>query len=362
MPSKIFQRFVSNPVKNLLGAGSNVCMLDGNTVYRHIAQTPFIIMACNTRIKHVIPGIMKAAEELDAIVAFELTATEGGLDGGYTGQTPAQFATTVMEYAENCGFTKPFVIHADHITVKNTSREEIDAAKALIQAQLAAGYRSFAIDASFNPLKENIKIVAELVPPLIEAGVGIEVEIGEVTPVGRESNLSTVEDVEQFLSGLADLDIHPHLLAIDNGSKSGNYLDGQLINIDLERTGEIFTAAKKFGISGLVQHGITGTPLRIVGKLAEYGIRKGNIGTLWQNVAHAGLPPELVDEMRDWARENGRDIKYATGVFVDRINSIPADDIKLIVDLAYREAREFITAFHAKGSASRLAESLSQEP
>lgn len=362
MPSKIFQRFVSDQTTNLLGSDSNVCMLDGSTVYSHIVQTPFIIMACNTRIKHVIPGIMKAAEELDAIVAFELTATEGGLDGGYTGQTPAQFAATVLEYAESCKFTKPFIIHADHITVKNTSREEIDAAKALIKAQLAAGYRSFAIDASFNPLLENIRIVAELVPPLIEASVGIEVEIGEVTPVGRESNLSTVEDVEQFLSGLADLGIHPHLLAIDNGSKSGNYLDGQLINIDLERTGEIFTAAKRFGVSGLVQHGITGTPLRIVGKLAEYGIRKGNIGTLWQNVAHAGLPPELVDEMRDWARENGRDIKYATGVFVDRINSIPDDDIKLIVDLAYREAREFITAFHAKGSASKLAESLSREP
>lgn len=362
MPKEIFRRYIPEQIKSLLGSDSTVCMLNGSTVYRHIAETPFIIMACNTRIKHVIPGIMRAAQELDAVIAFELTATEGGLDGGYTGQTPEEFVKTVVQYAESCKFTKPFIIHADHITVKNSSSEELDAARALIKAQLTAGYRSFAIDASFNPIQDNIRIIAELVPPLIAAGVGLEVEIGEVTPVGRESSLTTVEDVEEFLSGLAALGIHPHLLAIDNGSKSGNYLDGQLVNIDLERTGEIFQTAKRFGISGLVQHGITGTPLRIVGKLADYGIRKGNIGTLWQNVAHAGLPPELVDDMRDWSRENKRDIKYATGVFAERINAIPPEDIKLIVDLAYREAREFITAFHAKGSASRLADALGSDP
>jgi len=342
----------------MLGSDSKICMLDGSTVYRHINKSPFIIMACNTRIKHVIPGIMRAAEELDAVIAFELTATEGGLDGGYTGQTPQQFVTTVLGYADACRFTKPFIIHADHITIKNTSKEEIDSARRLIEAQLAAGYRSFALDASFNQLQDNIRIIAELAPPLIAEGVGLELEIGEVTPVGRESNLTTIEEVEHFLGTLADLNIRPHLLAIDNGSKSGNYLDGQLINIDLQRTGEIFAAVGKYGVCGLVQHGITGTPLRIVGKLADYGIRKGNIGTLWQNVAHAGLPPELVDSMRDWAREQKMDIKYATGVFSSEINSIPAEDVKLIADLAYREAREFISAFHAKGSASRLAENI----
>jgi len=361
MPIHQLCRHISPRVQRMLGSTSKVCMLDGSTVFKHIADSPFIIMACNTRIKHVIPGIMRAADELDAVIAFEFTATEGGLDGGYTGQTPVQFVTTVLEYAETCKFTRPFIIHADHITIKSCAAEEIEAARALIKAQLDAGYRSFALDASFNSLDDNIRIVADLASELISENVGLELEIGEVTPVGRESNLTTVDDVENFLGGLADLNITPHLLAIDNGSKSGNYLDGQLVNIDLARTGEIFAAARKFGVSGLVQHGITGTPLRIVGKLAEYGIRKGNIGTLWQNVAHAGLPPELVDDMRDWARENRRDIKYATGVFCDRINAIPAEDIKLINDLAYREAKEFITAFHAKGSATRLAEAIGKE-
>src|SRR5512145_492682 len=137
MPQKHLYRYISPRVLSMLGSDSRVCMLDGSTVYQHITESPFIIMACNTRIKHVIPGIMRAAEELDAVIAFELTATEGGLDGGYTGQNPQQFVTTVMGYAESCKFTRPFIIHADHITIKNTSNEEIDSARALIAAQLA---------------------------------------------------------------------------------------------------------------------------------------------------------------------------------------------------------------------------------
>jgi fructose-bisphosphate aldolase class II len=153
-------------------------------------------------------------------------------------------------------------------------------------------------------------------------------------------------------------DVRPLLLSINNGSKRGNYLEGESVNIELELTGEIFRKAREFGVAGLVQHGITGTPLRIVGKLAEYGIRKGNIGTLWQNVAHAGLPLELMDDMRQWARNNRRDIKYATGIFKEEIDAIPDQNIVMINDMAYRESKEFLTAFRAKGSATRLAERL----
>lgn len=360
MTAEIFRYHIAENVKSQLGTASRVCPIKGSSAFRRCGGDPFIIMACNPRIRHVIPGVMRAAEELDALVAFELTATEGGIDGGYTGQTPQLFSATVIGYAESGKFTKPFIIHADHITVKSSAENELLAAEALISAQIKAGYTSFAVDASFNPLPENISIVARLFSKLQGLDAGLEVELGEVPPVGSDSSLTTVAEVEEFLGALSACGIAPHLLAINNGCKSGNYLDGQLVNIDLQRTGEIFETAGRSGVYGLVQHGITGTPLRIAGKLAGYGIRKGNIGTLWQNVAHAGLPPDLVDEMRDWSRHEKKDIKYATAVFSEKINSINAADQKLIADLAYREAKEFITAFHAKGSVSKLAETLRQ--
>ncbi len=356
---KTLQELVPEKIKSRLGSKSTICLLNGKDVFSSLRHEPVIVMACNTRIRHVIPGIMKAAEELDAVVAFELTQTEGGLDGGYTGQTPRIFFDTVIDYADRCNFTMPFFVHGDHITIRDTSPQELSNAENLLKSQLDAGFTSFALDASFNPVTDNIRIVGALAPAVIQEGYSLEVELGEVKPVGNESNLTTLAETDTFLKGLAAQGIHPDLLAIDNGSKSGNYLEGEMVRIDLERTMEIFQAARGYGLAGLVQHGITGTPLRIVGKLAEYGVRKGNIGTLWQNVAHAGLPLDLMDAMRHWARENRKDIKFATGVFKSEIDAIPEENRRQIHDMAYREAREFLTAFNSKGSASRLAGRLS---
>jgi fructose-bisphosphate aldolase class II len=354
MTNKLLEHLPAR-VRDRLGSDSRVCLMNGKDVFSSLRQEHTIIMACNARIRHVIPGIMKAAEELDAVVAFELTRTEGGLDGGYTGQTPRVFFDTIIDYAERCRFTKPFFIHGDHITIRDTSPGELEQAENLINEQLDVGFTSFAIDASFNPVADNIRIVSALARPVIAEGYGLEVELGEVKQVGSESNLTTVPETEAFLSGLSANGVHPDLLAIDNGSKSGNYLEGEMIRIDLERTREIHRITDAYGLAGLVQHGITGTPLRIVGKLAEYGIRKGNIGTLWQNVAHAGLPLDLMDAIRLWARENRRDIKYATGVFKAEIDAIPEENMQQIADMAYREAKEFLAAFNSRGSAGKLA-------
>lgn len=349
-----FSHLLPAAIRTRLGANSAVLPVNGAQVFKFLASQHMIIMGCNPRIKHIVPGVMRAAQELDALVAFELTRTEGGIDGGYTGQTPADFVETLLEYAEIVGFDRPFLIHADHITVTSVAETERRAAQQLIAAQLAAGFTSFALDASFTPLADNIALITELAAPIVSHDLGLEVELGEVAPVGRDSSLTSVEETEAFLSALSKQHITPHLLAIDNGSKSGNYLDGQMVAIDLERTGAIYAIAKQYGVSGLVQHGITGTPLRIVGKLAEFGIRKGNIGTLWQNVAHAGIPLDLMDTMRSWAKKEGKDIKYATGVFKHEINAIPEENRRQIEEMACREAREFFSAFHAKGSAGRF--------
>ena len=121
-----------------------------------------------------------------------MTATEGGIDGGYTGLTPEQFVDTLLGHAEECRFSKPFFIHADHITIKDSSTDELTRAETLLTAQLQAGFTSFALDASFNPLAENIRIISQLARPVITAGFGLEVELGEVKHVGAESDLTTV--------------------------------------------------------------------------------------------------------------------------------------------------------------------------
>jgi len=340
-----------------LGSNSKVCLLNGRDIFNAIRDKEIIMMACNVRIKHVVPGIMKAAQELDAVIGFELAKSEGHIDGGYTGQTPQIYFDMLIDYAEKIGFEMPFFIHGDHITVQNTSDKEIMAAQALIEAELKTGYTSYAIDASFNEHEDNIHITADLAEIIMDSGWGLEVEVGEIKSTGQTGEITTVEESRTFINALFDKGIKPNLLAINNGSKHGNYLEGEEINIDLKRTGEIYEAIRAKGVR-IAQHGITGTPLQVVGKFAEYGIRKGNVGTQWQNIAHEGLPKELMDQMKLWAKSEGKNIKMATKPFKKEIDSIPASASSKIADEAYKEAYELLKAFRAENSALFLNENI----
>ena len=342
-----------------LGERSKVCLLSSKDIFEVLKDRKSIIMTCNTRIKLVIPGIMQAAEDLDAIVGFELAKTEGDVDGGYTGQNPDTYFKSCVEYAEEIGLTKPFFIHGDHVTVKNTSDEEINAGKRLIAAELEAGYTSFALDASFNHIPDNIRITTELARPIIRAGYGLEVEVGEIKHLLAETVITTVEEAVEFITGLNSNGIHPSLLAINNGSKHGNYLAGEKVHIDLKRTGEIYEVIKEYGVR-IAQHGITGTPLNVVGQFADYGIRKGNVGTEWQNIAHKGLPEALMNKLKAWADENKKDIKMATKPFkkeIDSVDKVYKDRIRV---MAYESASAFIKALRAEGTAGMVLEALSR--
>ncbi len=340
-------------IKGKLGAKSRVCLVNGHDVFRNIRDEKIIIMACNTRIKHIIPGIMKAAMETDSVVAFELAKSECDLKGGYTGMTPQDYFDVLVDYADRIGYDRPFIIHADHLTVKSADEKEIMATEELIAEQLRVGFTSYALDASFNPDEVNIEITARMAGPIVERELGLETEVGEIKSVGSTGEITTVEEAGDFIIGLRSHGITPDLLGINNGSKHGNYLEGEEISIDLERTGQCYEAVKKHGVC-IAQHGITGTPLHLVGKFADYGIRKGNVGTEWQNIAHRHMPQDLMNEMRTWAKMAGKDIKFATKQFFKEIDDIPEESKRNMFENARTTAIEYFRAFRAVGSASLL--------
>mgnify|MGYP001070829719 CR=1 FL=1 len=340
-----------------LGEDSKVCLLNGKDVVRVLRDDPVIIMAANARIKHVIPGLMRAAEDLDATLCFELALTEGGLEGGYTGQDPATYWRTVVDYAEETGFTRPFFIHRDHTTVKDTSTESIEYARRLLRVSLDEGYTSYSIDASFNPLPDNIRITADLARPINDAGLGLEVEVGEIASTGAEGEITSVEEAVTYITELTDMGLNPDFLAINNGSKHGNYLPGEEVHIDLGRTMEIFNAVRPFGVV-IAQHGITGTPPHMVGRFADHGIRKGNVATQWQNLCHDLFPQDLKEDIQAWLDETGQPIKKATAAFKERIDAIPEENVRAIEERAYREARDMLVHFRAPGTGTKVIERL----
>ena len=344
-------------VKQKLGEQNKICLIGSHPIIEAFRDENVMVMACNIRIKLAVPGIMRAAQELDALVGFELAKSEGSITGGYTGQTPQIFRDTIVDYADKTNFDKPFFIHGDHITVKNLSEDEFSSSKALIKAELEAGYTSFAIDASFNELEDNIRITTSLARTISDMQIGLEVEVGEIKSAGQEAEITTVDEALTFIKSLKENGINPDLLAINNGSKHGTYKPDEEVSIDLHRTGEIFQAVRPYDVC-IAQHGITGTPLHLMGQFTQYGIRKGNVGTLWQNVVHAHLPEDLLTEMKKWAQDNNKNIKEATKPFKEQIDSVGTEYTQAIEERAYREACEHIKAFRAVDSASLLKKKL----
>ena len=122
--------------------------IPGDVMYNALRDKDCIIMAANTRfIPGVAEGLFRAAKDLDAPIIIEIARSECDLKGGYTGYTPKDFADRVMKAATIVG-VKKWVLHADHIGVKDGSPETIQGTKDLIKAQIDAGFTSFAIDAS----------------------------------------------------------------------------------------------------------------------------------------------------------------------------------------------------------------------
>jgi fructose-bisphosphate aldolase class II len=368
----------------------------GSTIFQGISGQKTIIMAANTRIATVARGIFKAAKETDSAVFMELARSECDLKGGYTGLTPKDFSAKMREAASAEQFDV-WALHADHITIKTGETAEIDSTKQLIDAQIQAGYTSFAIDAShlFNfegksvrqELEKNITVTSELAryirTHMNGRDFGLEVEVGEI---GRKDGhgmiLTKPEEAVEFIKALQDNGVYPQVLAIANGSTHGHVYDEkgnvvEQLSIDIPQTKAVAKALRENKLPvGIAQHGITGTPRDLINQHFPKGdIIKGNVGTFWQDVVFSTLKvyePALYRDIQEWTLEKYRpanpgkkdsqifdgNCKFAIKEFFREIYSVEEDTEKAIQAMAYAESLVFFKAFSSYGSASRVRKTL----
>jgi len=373
----------------------NYLPLPGSVLFESLKDKNCIIMATNVR---VVPGVMKgifrAARDSNSALIVEIARSEANLEKGYTGMTPHQYAEAARKTAREVGHDI-WALHADHITVKKGTPEDIEATKKLIAAQVEAGFTSFAIDASYlydfkgKDLKEelqlNINATTELAlflkKKMGSKPFGLEVEVGEI---GKEDEhgrvLTKPEEAVVFISELNKNGVYPHLLAIANGTAHGNVYDAQGnliedITIDIPQTKAVAKALKDNGFDvRIAQHGITGTPRDKIASMFPKGvILKGNVATFWQNLVFDTLKlyePELYKEIWDWVIENfkkpgkkdveifGKNAKFATGHFIKEISNMSEEAEKAIEARAYAEALLFFQAFGTYGTGSVVREYL----
>ena len=372
--------------------------LSGLRILEGISGKKTIIMATNTRITTVAKGIFKAAKDTDSAVFMELAQSECDLNGGYTGLTPKDFSQKMNEaaLAAQCDV---WALHADHITIKTGSVQEIDGTKELIDAQIAAGYTSFAIDAShlFNfegknlreELEKNILATTDLAlyirNRLKGKDFGLEVEVGEI---GRKDDhgliLTSPEEAVEFIKALQENGVYPQVLAIANGSTHGHVYDekGNVIeqlSIDIPRTKAVAQALRENNLHiGIAQHGITGTPRDLINQHFPKGdIIKGNVGTFWQDLVFNCFKvyePVLYKEIVDWTLEKYRPLnpgkkdsrvfdsncKFAIKEFYKEIYAVEESTEQAIQAMAYAESLMFFRAFSSYGSASLIRKKMNE--
>jgi len=364
-------------------------------VFNALKDKGCIILACNPRIiPGVAKGIFRAAKDLDAPVIMELARTECNHKVGYTGLTPATFSKFLKQANEEVKHDV-WILHADHIQIKEGTLNELNEVKELIIAQIQAGYTSFAIDASHLFNYEGKTIEEELKPNIdatIEIGrfiqeemrdkeFGLEVEVGEI---GKKDDngmvLTKPEEAVTFIRKLTEAGVNPNLIAISNGSTHGNKYDenGNLIpqvTINIDQTKAVAKALRDMGFDvRIAQHGITGTPLDIIRDKFPHGdILKGNVATLFQNIVFDALQkhqPDLYKEIFDWVLANkpipgkkpeevfGKNSKHALKVFFDKIYSMSDECKEEVEENSYKAAADHIKAFRSEGSASIVRKKL----
>ena len=105
--------------------------IPGDIMFRSLKDRGTIIMAVNARsTKGVVKGIFRAAKDLDAALMMEIARSECNQDVGYTGMAPKDYAEQVQAAADEVGFDM-WALHADHITVKTGTPEDIQKTKEL---------------------------------------------------------------------------------------------------------------------------------------------------------------------------------------------------------------------------------------
>ena len=360
--------------------------LPGNILFKALQPPRQIILAVNPRVTiDIIMGILQAAKDCGEIVIFELALSEMSLSGGYTGLTPYSFAERMKKAAEKVGWYG-YVLHADHLTVKKGTEEEIENVKKEIKARVEAGFTSFAVDASFL-FDRSAKTVPEQLKRIIEVGISLFKYIDELMAgkdYGREGEVgeigiaefTTVEEATYYVENMHKNGIELDCLAIANGSKHGVTVDAEgkivpQLTINLKRTVEIADALRAKGYrTGIAQHGITGTPLPLIAtKFPKGKIIKGNVGTFWMLLVWEMLQvfkPELYEKIYGWTIENygkegvseietfTKNSKYAIKKFFNDLENLDDFTKTAIRAKAYAEALTFFKAFGMKETAKRV--------
>ncbi|HWO88997.1 MAG TPA: class II fructose-bisphosphate aldolase [Gemmatimonadales bacterium] len=275
-------------------------------------------------------AVMRAAVRLDA-TAFLLEIARSEIS--YTDQRPAEYVAVCTAAALREGYRGPLFIQGDHcqVNAKKYAADpegEVNAVKALIREELAAGFYNIDVDTStlvdlsqpnldlqqrvnYERAAEITAFIREHEPGGITTSVGAE--IGEVG--GKNSD---VHELRAFMDGynrsLAALGgdlVGISKISVQTGTSHGGVVlpDGSIadVKIDFQALQDLSREAREqYGLAGAVQHGASTLPESAFGKFPAVETCEIHLATAFQSLLydHPSLPREFRDRLYNWLREN----------------------------------------------------------
>jgi fructose/tagatose bisphosphate aldolase len=277
-------------------------------------------------------AVARSAKKLGAgAFIFEIARSEIG----YTEQRPHEYAAVVLAAALREGFSGPIFIQGDHVqtNVKKYNSpdrdKELDALRALIKEEVAAGFYNIDIDTSTlvdltkATLEEqqavNVSLAADFAGFIrAHEPAGVTVSIGgEIGEVGGKN--SDVHELRAYMDGFnRTLEsrggslVGLSKISVQTGTAHGGFVnaDGSVrtdVKIDLKTLEELSRIARQeYGLAGAVQHGASTLPPEAFDAFPRVGACEIHLATDFQNMVyeHSQFPADLKAEMYAWVREN----------------------------------------------------------
>jgi fructose/tagatose bisphosphate aldolase len=294
----------------------------------------FTVPAINIRAMAYDTGraVVRAAKKLNAgALIFEIARSEIG----YTEQRPHEYTAVVIGAALREGFSGPVFIQGDHVQTNAKKYhsadkdKEVDAVRALIKEEIAAGFYNIDIDTSTlvdleKPTLDEQQAVNTSLAADFTAFIrkhepeGITVSVGgEIGEVGGKN--SDVHELHAFMKGyraaLTQRDanlVGISKISVQTGTAHGGFInaDGTVrtdVKIDLATLEELSRVARQeYGLAGAVQHGASTLPPDAFDAFPRAGACEIHLATDFQNMIyeHPRYPADLKGDMYAWLREH----------------------------------------------------------
>jgi len=266
-----------------------------------------------------------SARKVDAsAMIFELARVELG----WTGQSLAEYASSIMAAAIAESYQGPLFLQGDHFQISASLPLEQEKAtvERLITEAITAGFfnidvdTSTLVDLSKQTVPEqqtvNAALSAQLAAHVRNAQPqGVTISIGgEIGEVG--GHVSTVEELHAYMNQFNEIFARltpnqPGLskVSIHTGTAHGGIVlpDGSMakINIDFDSLKNLGQVARdEYGMGGAVQHGASTLPAELFNHFVKHGAIEVHLATAFMTTFYRNIPVEMKNEMFAWLDEH----------------------------------------------------------